>query len=200
MKWIKKIDMSIRYEGITRFMVEVMLNLSVASLINITYGVTGSLKDIIAYSFACLTLLGILLLLFYTAYYPLKYYKQLVSLPDLHERHCFLFLEFRSSNIKCHLFYVYFLLRRLFFAFLLVCMKDFPHYQVTLILLINLWTFAYHVRLRPFKSSLQNGLACFNELVLLVFSSLLFLFLSADDLSRIRIGSFVCIGLILAFF
>ena len=44
---VRKMDMSVRYESITRFYVEIMLHLTVAALINIVYGERKSAIDIV---------------------------------------------------------------------------------------------------------------------------------------------------------
>lgn len=51
-KLIRRVDKSVRYESLTRFFVELMLNITVASLINITYGMSHKVEEVISYSIA----------------------------------------------------------------------------------------------------------------------------------------------------
>ena len=50
--YIKKLDMKIRYEYMSRFYVEAMLNITISSLINIIYGQTDNVEQIIAFTIA----------------------------------------------------------------------------------------------------------------------------------------------------
>jgi len=147
-----------------------------------------------------MTLSGILLITVYSFVYPIINQKMLVTHPDFHARHCFLFLEFKANHPKARLYYAFFLTRRLCFAFVLVCMKDFIRYQCMLIVLMNGMTLWYHICVRPFHSVLQNFLGLFNEAILTVFSIMLFFFLSPNNPEMLEMESFICIGIIIFFF
>lgn len=49
---IRKLDMSLRYESTTRFIIEILLHLSVTSLINITYGLWDTTVEKVIYGVA----------------------------------------------------------------------------------------------------------------------------------------------------
>lgn len=85
-KLIKKVDKAIRYESLTRFIVELSLNLTVTALINITYGETSTMMGV-SYVIAILVLLTLLFMLFYAFIYPIKHFKKIGIYPDYHERH-----------------------------------------------------------------------------------------------------------------
>jgi len=66
----------------------------------------------------------------YTILYPTLYYQGIISKhysylnslvnPKDHERHCLLFLEFGDKRLKQMLFFGVFMMRRMFFAFVIV--------------------------------------------------------------------------------
>ena len=51
-KFIKKKDIELRYEGVTRFYIEIVLNLSFVSFINLVYGKYYDPFDLVSYIFA----------------------------------------------------------------------------------------------------------------------------------------------------
>jgi cysteine-rich repeat protein len=200
-KWIKKVELSFRYESVTRFFIELVLNIAVASLINITYGANSShFEDIVAYMLAWVLFLGILSLQAYTLAYPLWHFESVVEYPEHHERHCMLFLSFKTSSKKCMLYYGYFMMRRIFLAFVIVCMKDFSRTQWTLITLSSILMMLYNISFRPYIDQLDNFLNWFNEVILTFYSFMLFMFLSYERPTQLKISGFVCIGLIAIFF
>jgi cysteine-rich repeat protein len=186
---IKRMDSSVRYESMTRFFVEIMLVVSIAAFINITFGSFANIEDIVSYSLACLALFLILWLTVYSIVYPMVNIESIRKFPDFHERHWLLFLEFKTKNSKCLFHYAYFLVRRLLFSFVLVCMKDFPRNQIVLILLMWICIAGYQVYLQPFKDTLQNVLASFNEIILVVFWGMLFSFLRSDNPKQLKVNS-----------
>ena len=97
---IKRIDKSIRYESLSRFLVELVLNLSVACLINITYGIQGGVQGIVAYFVACIFFIGIIAMMCYSIYYPIQHFKSIKEFPKYHERHSLLFQQFKKDNQK----------------------------------------------------------------------------------------------------
>ena len=198
--YIKKIDMKIRYESMSRIYVESMLSLTFSWLINIIYGQRNKPEEIIAYVIACIALSLILFVQMYTFFYPIYFHEEFITHPDKHERHWLLFFDFKKEQLKWLYFYAYFFLRRLLFAFVLVSMKEFLVQQLILILFLWLLIFVYQVRFRPYDSWLQNTLTIFNELVLIVFSILMFPFLNNKDPTRTTIVSYAWIGLIFVFF
>ena len=74
---VKKIDKSIRYESLARIVIELVLNLWVSGWINIWYGNTQKIEDIIAFIVSVVTLLGMLILLAYTIIYPIYYFTEI---------------------------------------------------------------------------------------------------------------------------
>lgn len=113
-KFVKKIDRSFRYESISRFLVELVLNMTVASLLNIVYGTQDDLFHVAAYICACLVLFGIFMLLIYTISYPMIFYNDIAEgEEDKHSRHKLLYEQFKKHKPKCILFYAFFIIRRM---------------------------------------------------------------------------------------
>jgi hypothetical protein len=162
-KLLKKIEHSIRYESISRFLVEIMLYMTVVSMINLSYGDTSKGQDIFAFIVACFVLFGVFGMILYTTVYPSYYREELIKLPELHQRHEFLYKEFKATNHKARLYYSYFLIRRLLFSFTIVSLKNFTLHQCILLTLMNSYLLIYHLRTRPFLNPLQNFLSSFNE-------------------------------------
>jgi cysteine-rich repeat protein len=186
---VKKMDLSIRYESMTRFFIEIMLVVSIAAFINLTFGSMANFEDILSYLLACFALFCILMLTLYAFGYPMVFMESIVKYPDYHERHAILFLEFKQKHLKWFYYYAYFLVRRLAFSFVLVCMKDFPKNQVVMILLLGGWIAAYQIFYQPFKETLQNVLSTFNELIFTAFAAMLFNFLKSNDPIRLKVSS-----------
>ena len=199
-RFLRKIDLQIRYETMTRIFVEAMLNLSVSSLINICYGKKDDAQDIISYGVASLVMALVLLVIGYAFIYPFVYHERIITHPDFNERHWFLFLEFKREKLKCLLFYGWFLVHRLVLSIVFVWMNNFTKHQLVLLLYFSSLMLFYWVMLRPFKSHLQNYLTCFNGFVLSVFSVMMFLFLSSANANQITISSYLWIGIIGVFF
>lgn len=76
---IKKLDKSVRYESTVRFMIELILNLSVACWINVWYGSTQKTEDIVAFIVSVFTLTGMFILTAYAFYYPLYNFHEIKS-------------------------------------------------------------------------------------------------------------------------
>ena len=183
----------------TRIFVETMLNLSVSSLINLTFGSLDNVEDIVSYIVALVILMMILFVIGYSFVYPFIFHSRIITHPDFNERHCFLFLEFKRERLESLLFYGYFMLHRLMLSVVFVWMNSFPKHQWALLLYFNLLILIYCLIFKPFKSQLQNYLNCFNGTVLTVFSLTMFMFLNSTDSSRITICSYVSIGVICVF-
>ena len=125
---IHKTGKSMRYENYTKFWVEIMLNLTVGLLINLWHGKNDLLVDRIANSVASLFLVFTLLLILYCTMSPLKYHIRIQSYLDYNQRHSMLFYEFKS-NLKCILYYSFFLIRRLLYALVIIILNDFVKIQ-----------------------------------------------------------------------
>ena len=63
--YIRNKDLDFRYEGISRFFIEMILKLSFVSLVNVIFGDQNNIFDIVSYIIACLFLLLILSMIFY---------------------------------------------------------------------------------------------------------------------------------------
>ena len=94
--FIKNKDLDIRYEGISRFIIEMSLNLTFVSIVNIIYGDYNSFFDIVSYVIACVLLSFMFCMLIYWFLYPFVYYSDIYLYPDKHERHWLLFFEFNT--------------------------------------------------------------------------------------------------------
>ena len=90
-EFIKRKDIELRYEGLSRFFMEILLNMSVVILINFAYGNYKDPFDIVSCIVSIILTLVIVYLLLYCLFYPIIYYTEILERPDLHERHWFLF-------------------------------------------------------------------------------------------------------------
>ncbi|CAI2383509.1 unnamed protein product [Moneuplotes crassus] len=197
---VKKIDKSIRYESFTRFAVELVLNLSVACWINIWYGSTYLTQDKIAFIVSVFTLFGIFLLTAYGIYYPVYHFDDIKMNPVVHERHCLLFVDFKKQKAKQLLYFGFFMVRRILFAFVIVCMKEDPKKQLILCMLMFIWQLYYCVSEKPYVAKINNVLNVYNECILVLFTCLLYLFTETSDSNAITQIGWACIGVIVVFF
>ncbi|CAI2360390.1 unnamed protein product [Moneuplotes crassus] len=197
---IKKFDKSIRYESFTRFFVELILNLSVASWINIWYGGVSNTEDTIAFVVSSLALLVMFILTAYVIYYPIYHFKDIKMNPVTHERHCMFFVDFKKQRIKQLLYFGFFMIRRMLFAFVIVCMKEDPKKQLILCMFMFTWQLYYCVLEKPYVSQINNVLNVYNELVLVFFTCFLYLFTETNDSNSITQIGWACIGVIIVFF
>ena len=106
--FIKRKDIELRYEGLSRFFMELLLNLSVVNFINLLYGRYGDIFDSISYSVSILLTLGIFFMIIYCLAYPAIHYEEICTHPDFHERHCLLFLEFNKEKKKSLLLFLFY--------------------------------------------------------------------------------------------
>ena len=189
--FIKKKDYDLRYEGISRFIMKLMLNLWVLIWINIIYGNFNNIFNISSYVVTFLLTLVIFFMIVYWFAYPLIYYENIIKFQDKHERHWLLFLEFNTDNFKNILFYGYFILYRFIFAFFIIFMNSNPKSQWACIWFINILILIYTSH--AFKSKLQNFLHIFNGIILLAISLWLPLFISTDNPQRLNISGYVSI-------
>ena len=187
--FIKRKDIELRYEGLSRFFMELLLSLSVVNFINLLYGNFGDIFNIISCSISILLTLGIFFMIGYCFTYPAIYYSEILTHPDFHERHCLLFLEFNKDKKRNLYFYAYFILHRFLFAFLLICMYNFPFWQWVIICYFNVLFLIYTFKV--YKSWLQNFLHTFNWVVQFIFSVWLMLFLSPSDPDKLKIWGYV---------
>ena len=180
--FIKKKDYDLRYEGISRFIMELMLNLWVLIWINIIYGNFNNIFNISSYVVTFLLTLVIFFMIVYWFAYPLIYYENIIKFPDKHERHWLLFLEFNTDNFKNILFYGYFILYRFIFAFFIIFMNSNPKSQWACIWFLNILILIYTSQ--AFKSKLQNFLHIFNGIILLAISLWLPLFIKTQIIHK----------------
>ena len=187
--FIKRKDIKLRYEGLSRFFMELFLNLSVVSIINLLYGNFRTIFSAISFSISIHLTLTTFYMIGYCLAYPVIYYSSIWNHPDIHERHCLLFLEFNQDKQKNLYFYFYFILHRYFFAILLVCMYNYPVQQWIMISYLNFLFLIYTFKM--YKSCLQNFLHTFNWVFLFFFSILLLLFVSPSDPEKLKYSGYV---------
>ena len=99
-KKVVKIDKKLRYESTSRIIVEMTMSVSVSILINLFYGKADDPINAISYITAIALLIMLMLILAYTTIFPMIYISKINTHPDYFERHAFLFLDFRTSNVK----------------------------------------------------------------------------------------------------
>ena len=190
--FIKRKDIELRYEGLTRFFMEILLNMFIVNLINMSYGKFKDSFDIISYTVSIILTLVIFYMVIYCFAYPAVYYSELLTHPEIHERHWLLFLEFNKENPINLRFYSYFIIHRYFFAFIIVWMYNYPAQQWVLLWFLNLLMLIYTFKV--YESWLQNFLHTFNWVILIVFSILVWLFLKSDDPTKLMIWGYVSIS------
>ena len=102
-------------------MIEVSLNLFVASFLNITYGErSGQAINVVSYVVAVILVLVMVVVLLYLIIFPVLYHKRLITYPDKNVRHLIIFVGFKRKKLKCLLYYAFFMLRRMGLAAVLV--------------------------------------------------------------------------------
>ena len=189
--FVRRKELSLRYEGISRFFVEIILQFSVVNFINLIYGDFSNAFDVISYLISIVFIFSIFYMLGYWFIYPILHYPQICTHPDFHERHCFLFLEFNLDKQRNLLFYAFFILHRILLAFLLIWMYNFPFVQCLLIWVLNFWVLIYTFKM--YKECLPSFLHTFNSVIQLVFSCCLPLFLSSKNPDKMKIAGYVSI-------
>jgi len=157
-KLIKKVDKSLRYESTCRFMTEMSMSLGVSAFLNLFYGQTDGVINVISIILSFLILMFLFILMIYYTVFPFIYFDKIKEYPDYFERHCFLFLDFKPANIKCIQYYSYFISRRIMIAAVIVGMKDTVRIQLVCLFLLFIWIAKYQVKYRPFKDKINNFL------------------------------------------
>ncbi|CAI2359689.1 unnamed protein product [Moneuplotes crassus] len=199
-KKIDKVDKSLRYESSTRFIVEISMNLCISIMINVFYGSTDTVFEVLSLVFAIVLFFLLVFVFLYATIWPMIYFKDLQIYPDHHERHCFLFLEFKTQHIKCVLFYSYFTLRRILIAVVVIGLQNFARIQIVCLTILFFWIAKYQVIHRPFKTQTSNFLNCVNEVFLVIFCVVLLNFVNPSDANKANLLGFICISMIAVFF
>ena len=187
--FIKRKDLEIRYEGVTRFYIEIALGLSFVTFVNIIFGEASDPFSIVSYAFASLFLISSFYVILYWFLYPKIYYTDIWVYPEKHERHWALFLEFNKDYPQNLYFYGYFLIHRITLAFIVAWMSDFSIDQCVLICFLNILMLIYTFKV--YKNWLNNFLHTYNWLILLVLSLMLPMFLSSVDANKLKISGYV---------
>ena len=187
--FIKRKDMETRYEGVSRFYIEIALDLFFVTFVNIIFGVSNDPFSILSCAFASLFLISSFYVILYWFLYPKIYYSDIWIYPKKHERHWLLFLEFNRNYQRNLYFYGYFLIYRITFAFVIVWMSDFLIDQCVLICFLNVLMLIYTFKV--YKNWLNNFLHVFNWLILIALSSMLPMFLNCDDANKLKISGYV---------
>jgi hypothetical protein len=198
-KFLIKQDIGLRYSSILRFMYELVLYLSVSCLVTIYYGNCGSIAHILSQVVAFCILIVLLLLLLYSIIFPVISIEIINFDNEDLKRHKLMFEEFNTQKIEPLLFYSYFTFRRILLAAVLVLLVNAPRSQILSIVLLNAWILKYHLCKMPFKDKLTNVISCINEMILFLFSIMLFHFLNPENTQRINRGSYICIGILAVF-
>ena len=188
-KFLIKKDSEFRYEGLSRFIVELVLNLSISIWINIIYGNFSDSFNSISYLVTILMLIIVLFMVIYWFVYPIYYYEELCTSPEKHERHKLLYSEFKRDKLQNLFFYAYFIIYRFLFAFIIVYMYAIPEKQCIWITIINLVMLRYTYRV--FKSCIVNFLHFYNSFIQTLFSLWLILFLNANNPNKLKICGYV---------
>ena len=188
---IKRMDKSLRYESTSRFIIEISMTLCISALINIFYGDLGGALNLVSMILSISILIIMAFMLFYTIYIPLVYFHEIKTHCELVERHCLLFLDFRTKHKKCLLYYSYFIVRRLGIACVVVLFKEYTHLQLVFLTMWFFWMTKYLLIYKPFKSQVSNFLNCINEIFLLIFSLCLYPLKSPENAKRIELFGYI---------
>ena len=187
--FIKKKDIEIRYEGISRFCVEIIMGLSFVVFVNLTYGETNDTFGIVSYSLAGLFLVLAFCVILYWFIYPTVYYSDILVYPDHHERHWLLFLEFNKNKLRNLYFYGYFFIHRLSTSFVIIWLNAFIVHQCIFLIALNLMMLVYTFKV--YNSCLHNFIHSFNWFILLAISWTMPLFLSSSDKDKLIMSGYV---------
>ena len=193
-------DTSLRYESTSRFITEISMSLGISVLINVSYRNLENTFDILSLVLAVSLLLIFIWLNMYFFIFPLMNYDKIKVYPDYLERHCFLFLDFKLTNVKWLQYYGYFITRRILIACVIVWLKDIVRVQIVWLALLCFWISKYQIHYKPFKSQINNFLNWANEVFLFIFSLLLFFFLNPNEAKKMELLGFIWIGFLIIFF
>ena len=94
-QFIKKKDIELWFQGLTRFFVEIVLNLAIVIFINLTYGVINDAFSIVSLIISIYLACYSFNILIYSFAYVIYNHQEIVTHPNLHERHSLLFSEFK---------------------------------------------------------------------------------------------------------
>ena len=97
---VKNKDIELRYESVSRFFWEIVLNLSVVNWINFAYGNFYNIFNGISYVTTIILTNMIIFVGMYWIIYPLFYHSEILKSPEAHKRHKFLFSEFNVEKYK----------------------------------------------------------------------------------------------------
>ena len=151
----------------------------------------GIQKFAILTSTLIILILNFLLNFIFNLWFIQWYYESIWETPEKHERHKLLFSEFNNRKLKNLLFYGHFTLHRVLFSIVIVWMIKFPFYQWVCLVYLSLWMLIKTFWV--YNDVLPNFLNTFNCLILLIYSCMLFLFLSLANPDRLKISGFVSI-------
>ena len=199
-RYITKMETSMRYSSISRFGVELWLSLMVISLIALLNNDLKNVIDIISFTMGLIAHLAFVYLMVYLFVYSYYFFEDIVIYPDHHERHSLMFLEFKRERVEQFFFYPFFMLRRIFIAYVFVGIKDRPLVQCVCLSLSAIIMAIYCIRIRPYESKVWNLLTCFNEVMLSCISLTLFMFLSSDNPEALNSYGYLTDSLLISFF
>ena len=178
-----------RYETISRFLLETILNLSIVIWINFIFGGFDHTFDAISYIITWLVSLIIFVVILYWLIYPIKNYENIISTPEKHERHKMLFSELRQDNQRNLLFYSILMIYRFIFALVIVWMYNHPTSQCISLWFINI-VIVFYTKW-SYKDWLNNFLYLFNCWILIAFNLCLPLFLKPNNPQRLETSGYV---------
>mmetsp|Transcript_32676 Transcript_32676/g.29552 ORF Transcript_32676/g.29552 Transcript_32676/m.29552 type:complete len:190 (+) Transcript_32676:38-607(+) len=90
------------------------------------------------------------------------------SLSNVHEYYSVLFIGFKPKSFFTQCYMLVFLLRALFFGIIIAIFHEYPMFQITSILVLNILMIAYIVVVRPFKKTQDFIEVCLYEAIILV--------------------------------
>ena len=176
------------------------MGISISIFINLAYGETSEIIDILSYLTSFIFLLIVSITFFYWALFPVIYHYEICSNPQNFERHCFLFEDFKTNNMKWMQFHSLFVVRRVMVAGVVVWLKNQTVVQLVWLSTLFYWIARYQLVNQPFKCQINNFLNTINEFFLFFFSLMLFSFRNIDNTNRLLIWGYIWTGMLGIFF
>jgi len=190
-KFIRNWKKDYEYNGVIRILIETYISLSFCSFLNIWVAYPTNLARKISLAGAIIA--GFLSVGFLVKSFFLVETQNLIKDNSFKEIYGNIIedLKIEDENLICRYYYPFYMIRRLFYAVILIVFIDFPYIQLILILSTNSFPMLlYLVIYMPFEKTLTNVLNIFNEAI--IFTSYLIILMinlgEAETNAQMNIG------------
>jgi len=169
-KFIRRWKKDYEYNGIIRILIETNMNLVFCAFLNvwIAHPINTARKISLAgAALASFLTIGFFAKSFHWVEFPIKklkskYFKEAYG--NIVEE-----LKITKRNLLARYYYPIYILRRIFYAIILIVLIDYPYIQIWLILLgTSLPMLLYLCIVKPFTTKMSNNLNIYNEAVVLI--------------------------------